>query len=102
MARRDPKKQYDREAGTGMGLQPDPLLHEGRSSRLWIGTAIVVVAGVIVVTFFAIGGDHQKVAQQQPQHGPPITTGSGSPQPALPPGRTNADVPLNAQSTKVR
>jgi cell division protein FtsN len=100
MASRDPKKEYEREAGIRIGLQPDPMLHEGRSSRLWVGTVFVVIVAALIVSFIAVSGAYHNAAQTQATHRSSVTTGAG-PTPstaAAPPSHNNSNRPLKGHS----
>jgi hypothetical protein len=97
MTKKPARKSRSRET-----IQPDPMLHEGRSSRLWVWTIGAVIVLAIVGTFFA-GNSHQQSAQNRPDRAP-VTTGSGStpPQSAEPAGRGTSKAPLTGKSTTVR
>jgi hypothetical protein len=84
-------------------LQPDPALREGRAGRGWLWVVGLVLLAAIIVTFVALTGNENNVAQNPaPDASPPVTTGSGeSSMPRQPPapGRGNSAAPPTGQNT---
>jgi hypothetical protein len=85
----------NRNAAREPGLQPDPMLHDGRASagRKWAVTAVIVALLLAVMygvtTHRADVKDEQR--QSQMQNSP--AANSTTPGQALPGGRTTADAP---------
>jgi hypothetical protein len=85
------------------GLQPDPLLREGRSSRVWVWSVAAVLLAAIIVTLMATtGGEQNTVGVKPPMNAPPTTTGQRAtpPQLAQPTGRTTSDLPRFGENAR--
>src|SRR3954452_7757848 len=80
------------------GLQPDPMLHEGRASsgRKWAVTAVIVVLLLAVMYGVTTHRTEVKDEQRQSQMQNSAAPGSTVPGQAPPGGRTTADAPSSA------
>ena len=94
----DPKRENENE------LQPDPMLKQGRSSKVWVWTIGIAILAAVAITFLAVtDNDNQQTATPPGQHPGAITTGSSEPPtPALPAGRTSSSAPKRGEQDTVR
>jgi hypothetical protein len=87
-------------------LQPDPMLRTGRASRVWLGTAAVAIAIILIVTFFGLFTSNRNTPQHETSSTVselPPPSGALKPAQAAPPtGGTTSLAPRADENTSTK